>query len=747
MKILQLVRKSDFILTSLLGILGLWIFFAQFPLSFVRIYDAVPLSLIQPGGRPFWHTISSDLLQMVYLIWAAGDSLREGTILLYDHHQFANLVERFYPLVTDPLVYLGGLLSLFLPLALSCNLTFIVFPNLVFSIATYFLLRTLTFDKPISFGFALLSCFIPYRIHLMFSSQHIAYSVFLLPLYYLALAQFFLNRIDGWKAAMVVGFLLVLMGLSEEHLAYSVVLFSWPFPVFYMWTLWRGREKRIWPTMFIQAAKAIWPIGLGLLLLVLWGKVQQTLITDHSVINRYYDYGYIIKNSRTYTGLFFKGQFGFGSAVAFFLFVSLPLVTWRLITKRATLIDLLVATIGMVFFLSSFLSVGHMPWFAEAFGWEPYEILFDNLPLFNMQRYPNRMSFVAYFTGLVLAAYGIQRLIWLAPKKSILRKTLYLAVVFWLIFESRLWVERNGEGQYFDLAKDPYPSVHQAIRDTAGFDGIILRLPAYNSATFEDTRTLLNIIHTDARFFNGYWSHIPKIYADNYSLFAKFLYTGDLTQPLYEAFKTIGIGYMLLDREFIDINAPPLQKLLLNPKVEPIIETPEFLYLKLKEWSLASMPQFYLKYEGNYRAFLEANKKIPFIPIYNDNSLKKILYKAWEGFDPVRENGFRKVGNWMVAKEASIIIPNLEREKKYTLSIRFGSLDPNSVQLRTGEFHKNFKIHRGLNDLVFPFQATSNRTKIMIVVDHLVKARDYNPADHRDLGIFLFGTDVQVKKP
>jgi len=117
-----------------------------------------------------------------------------------------------------------------------------------------------------------------------------------------------------------------------------------------------------------------------------------------------------------------------------------------------------------------------------------------------------------------------------------------------------------------------------------------------------------------------------------------------------------------------------------------------------------------------------------------------------DGFDPLHETGFGEMGNWMVAKEASIIIPNLEKEKNYTLNIRLGSLITNSIQLTVEEHRKNFEIYRGVNDLFFPFQATCNRTKIMIVVDHLVKAIDYNPTDHRDLGIFLFGTDVQVKK-
>ena len=580
--------ESALVLIALLLSLGL--FFSRFPLLFSNIFDVIPISFIHKGEGPFWPIITSDPLQLVYLTWAAGNGLSEGRSLLSDPHQFANLVERFYPIVTDPIVYLGGFFSLFSSLAFAYNIAFIIFPHIAFSLFTYMTLRILKVGKGLAFGFAILTPLIPFRLYLLFQAQHIGASAFLLPIYFWGIALFFLHPTARITGSFIVGLTLLLMGISEEHLAYSAAFFFWPFLILYFVSI----KPVSWSKshIIISLKKLIhetWPILISILFFVLWGYLQFKLLTDLAISKRFSlddhgnpDFEIIIRNSVDFS-FWFKEPFGFTSVLLFFLLLGCCISIFRILRKKASFVDHFILATSFVFWICSLLSIGHIPWLAEHFHWHPYQCLFKHMPFFNFQRFPQRMSFVGFMSGLIVASYGFHCLLnYLFSKRPLYYQLSSIFAALLLFFTAQQWVYRLGEGQYYSFAKDPYPEIHQIIRSTAGNQEIVLRLPARTAATFEDTRTLLNIIYTDAHFFNGYFSHVPKTYAENFSLFTpKMCDDGNLTDELINAIKKVGIRYFLIDREFIDIDSEGMRKLVQDPRITTLLKTSEFLYLKV----------------------------------------------------------------------------------------------------------------------------------------------------------------------
>lgn len=580
----------EVVLVLIALLVSLILFFQRFPLSFTNIFDAIPISFIHKGEGAFWPIITSDPLQMSYLTWAAGNGLGEARSLLSDPHQFANLIENFYPMVADPLVYLGGFLSLFSSLAFAYNTAFIIVPHFVFSVFIYATLRVIKIGKAVAFGFAILSPLMPFRLYLLFQAQHIGASAFLLPIYFLGIALFFVRPSARMTGSVVIGLTLLLMGLSEEHLAYSAAFFFWPFLILYFVSIRPASWSR--PHIFTSLKTLLretWPILTGILLFVTWGYIQFKLLTDLSLAKRFSlddqgnpDFLIIMRNSVDYS-FWFEKPFGFTSVLSCFLLLGCGFSILRILKKNAGSVDYFVFTTSVVFWMCSLLAVGHIPWLAEHLHWQPYHFFFKHMPLFSLQRFPQRMSFVGFTSGLIIAAYGLYCLLSYIPKnRTRLHYFVSVSVAVLLFFTAQQWIYRLGEGQYFNLTRDPYPDVHQIIRNTAGHQNIVLRLPARTAATFEDTRVLLNIIHTDAHFFNGYFSHVPKIYAENYSLFfPNMCEDGLVNNELADVIKKVGIRYFLIDREFVDIDSEGMRKLVQNPKITTLLKTPEFLYLKI----------------------------------------------------------------------------------------------------------------------------------------------------------------------
>ncbi len=524
------------------------IFLFQFPLSLTHFFQAIPLSFVHPGEGEFWPTITPDNLQMLYLIWAAGKNILSGDFLLEDKFQFANNIEIFTPLVTDPLVYLGGVLSLFLPLAASYNLAFIFLPSFFSIFCSTILISRFSVNPILNIFASSLLPLIPLRTYLMFQGQHIAFSCFVIPLYFLGIFKIFISDKERKSGIFLLSFCLLFFALSEEHLAYHAGLFGIPVAFFYLYEKFKNLKFNLFD-LVKTTFQECYPLLLVLLLLTFWAKYQHYLLIDFAdAPKREYEWGVVVKNSKQVLfPLLYENEFGFSLGLLFFAFI--PILFIQQFTKEFKKNFILLYA---VFSLSLILSVGHWPWFKHVFSWEPYQVLYKHFPYFNMQRYSIRMAFFGYSLIPLFTACGINFLFnKLNRDNKYLNKLFLISCALFLIHQSYNLFSRYGKGQYYDVSYDPNEKLHATIKKVAGKEKIILRLPAYKGNTFEDTRSLLDIIYTGSRFYNGYFSYSPKIYNDFFPHFIQLTQDGIFTDILWDHFQKTGVAFLLLDRNFI----------------------------------------------------------------------------------------------------------------------------------------------------------------------------------------------------
>jgi hypothetical protein len=573
-----------------IAVLTLAIFFVQYPVFFARFFTVVPMSFIHPGEGDFWPVFQPDPLQLTYLVWQAAAQFSSWATPLTDPYQFANLRELFTPLVTDPLVYLGGMLHLLLPLGGSYNAAFFVVPQLAITFAVFFWLRALGVVIVIAAGFSVLAAMMPYRIYLIFQGQHIGASVFLIPLFLMCLTEFIQNE-SRRKASAKIGLLLVLFGFSEEHLAYGAVLFCWPWLIVYGLCWWRDSNRT--PVQDRKLTRQLYrdfgPALVGLFLLVLWGMLQNHLRVENQLSPRKFDYDFIKTHSEgSYSDLFIMGTRGFGYITWGGIFAVFAMFWTRCRAATIGRREYVLGGLILVFLSSSVLAAGYFPELNKILGIDVFEIAFDYLPLFDKQRYPSRQGFFAYFAGLALSACGWQYVLtelpWLGNRK-VWRFGATAVLCIGLGWEIWRWTTINGEGQYFDLSVNPLSQVHEQMSaSTKPGTDIILRLPVKRGSGFEDSRTQLDIIYTGQHFFNGYFSQLPKVYQRIQPIIADTLKTGEWNEALPRALDEVGVTRILIDREFIDISSGEFRRFIAHPRIKILFEHPKALYA---EWSSA----------------------------------------------------------------------------------------------------------------------------------------------------------------
>lgn len=494
---------------------------------------------------------------MVYLTWAAGDALRGGHLLLEDRHQFANRIERFTPMVLDPLVYAGGALSLVMPLALAYNLAQVVFPLLLFAIACYALLRTLEMDRAVAFGVALLGPFIPYRLLNSAMGQHNAASVCLLPIFYLCVTRALVLTTHPRRWFALAGLVLLLIGCSEEHLAVATVLFGWPFLVAHL-LLFIGRAaptatSRLPLVWLAILAKQAWPIAPSVVLLAVVALVERNQLLHHSIVSHVYGYDVVRAYSVEFNESYFQRTVGYHCVLLPVAIIGAVVVVAQLRRRRPDDASTRVVrfAFALIFVASTLLCLGYAATLTRLLHFDPYRFLFDHLPLLNMQRYPHRLCYAAYTSGFVMLACaldaGIRRLA-ARPRAALAARAL---IVLSLTAGALDWATRAPTTAFYDIAHDRQPALHRIIRQTGGRAHIVLALPAHNGSMWCDSRVLLTAIFTGARFFNGYWSHVPTIYWNLVGSIQRLGDNGQLSPDLLSELRRAGVEFLLVDKTAI----------------------------------------------------------------------------------------------------------------------------------------------------------------------------------------------------
>jgi len=529
--------------------------------------DVVPREQANDTTRP----VAMDPLQMVYLTWAAGDALRHGHLLLEDTHQFASRVERFRPMVLDPLVYLGGLLTLVLPLALAHNLAQVILPTLLLALGIYGLLRALAITRPVASGVALLAPFIPYRLLNTAMGQHNAASVCLLPLFYFALVRALTAaRPHRWFA--LTGLLLLAIGCSEEHLAVATVLFGWPFVVVHFVRYVQAATPASWWRLLGRWLASLcaqaWPLLPFVAALGIVAAVERDNLLHHSIVRHVYNYDVIKQYSVEFNDRYFRHTVGYHALLLPLACagVYVILVDWR--RRRPTLeLANARAAFALMFVAAAVLSLGYVPVLVRTLHVDLYRFFFEHLPLFDMQRYPHRLSYTAYCGGFVTLACALDAAVArLTARRA--RLIAGAAVIVALGVAAVDWGTRAPPTAFYDIAGDPQPALHAAVRRSAGNQHIVLVLPAQNGSMWSDTRVLLTAIHTGARFFNGYWSYVPTIYWNLVGSLQRVAGNGKLPPELVPDLQRVGVELVLLDKRalapssVVELRRNPLLRLI-----------------------------------------------------------------------------------------------------------------------------------------------------------------------------------------
>lgn len=247
-------------LLILLGLLFTWPLARHFGTDVLYTHEAAP-------GYERVPIAQGDHLQLLYLFWLLGDSLREGRSVLSDPYQFQTGGPSgfFFQPSLLPLLTL-----LFSPLGLvAAYNTLTVLSFAASGIAVYLLVRLETTDRCAALAGALVAALFPYRVTQL-SGHANGFLTFLVPLYLYCFERSLRGaRWVGW--AFAAGAAFFFSGAMEFHIVYYFALFLGAYlPFRFLFPLtdwfptreWRGGNDRrkLLPHVFAAGGGA----GLGI---------------------------------------------------------------------------------------------------------------------------------------------------------------------------------------------------------------------------------------------------------------------------------------------------------------------------------------------------------------------------------------------------------------------------------------------------------------------------------------------------
>ena len=718
-----LFLKSNAIYLVLSILAGLTYFYFAYP----HLFPAFFTHILSDGYGVIDGAIhTGDLLQLIYFGWIEKMNILQGESLLLDRFTFqAPGVPGYRVLEIGPLFIVNALISMWTTQEAAWNFSHVLVPLILGIGFNYLLLKKILKNRLLAVTASLIPMFEMQRLHTHINGHQSGAYYFFIPM-----TLYFLEFLRQAKSKLKVWNLLLFMAIfgsvaGDISVGYYCALMSvlWLF-VRFVFDVSLDKERRsLWFHLRTYCTR-YWGLLLSFLASFIFGKLLKNFVLEeggNKIMRSLHDAAH-------YSGDFFPIVKGMNSfyGVAFLLVIGL-IVFKILFGKRKIQNPNIVfskedlACFAAYFLITVFFTLAACGAREPLVTYFPIvKILREILPFFKMQRVYSKMLLVVYLSSLVFLL-----LPWKAYLQSLKSRKVFaipFALFFILIMHAQLtdYLDRKRNFNLYTIEKSPFDTFYGYIASHTTEEDIILDLPLLGGQQGYDGKTFDYAMHTGRRFIGGYNTGVPSHYRRIFALSRLYGSSPDLESLVL--FKKLGLKYITVDK-----HAPGFSRSIVK--------------------NLSTMPWFDLKYEDNYGVFLETNEKIHRISLDNDDFLKQIPHIIGEGFHPVPETGFGKIGSWMIAREASIIIPNLEKGKNYELHIRLASLNPNRIQLSAGEDVKIFKIHGGLNNLVFPFQAPNYRTKFTIAVGHLVKASDYNPSDHRNLGLFLIGADARAKKP
>jgi len=718
-----LFLKSNAIYLVLSILAGLAYFYFAYP----HLFPAFFTHILSDGYGVIDGAIhTGDLLQLIYFGWMEKMNILQGESLLLDRFTFqAPGVPGYRVLEIGPLFIVNALISMWTTQEAAWNFSYVLVPLILGIGFNYLLLNQIFKNRLLAVTASLIPMFEMQRLHTHINGHQSGAYYFFIPmtLYILEFLRQAKSRLKVWNLLLFMALFGSVLG--DISVGYYCALMSgvWLF-VRFIFDVSLDQERRSFWFHLRSYFTRYWGLLLSFLASFIFGKLLKNFVLEeggNKIIRSLHDAAH-------YSGDFFPIVKGMDSfyGVAFLFVIALAMFKMLFAKRRNQHPNMVFSREDVACFVTYF-SITAFFTLAACGAKEPLvtyfpivKILREILPFFKMQRVYSKMLLVVYLSSLVFLL-----LPWRAYLQSLKSRKLFaipFALFFILIMHGQLmaYLEKRTIFKLYRIEKSPFAAFYRYVASHTTEEDIILDLPLLGGQQGYDGKTFDAAMHTSRRFIGGYNGAVPSHYRKLFAL--SKLYGSSPDCESLVLFKKLGLKYITVDKH--------------APGFSPSIVK-----------HLSTMPWFDLKYEDNYGAFLEANEKLHRISLDNDDFLKQIphiihdflkqiAYIIGEGFHPVPETGFGKIGNWMIRREASITIPNLEKEKRYALNISLGSIISNSVQLRVGKQRKSFKIKRGVNDLVFPFQATDRSTTVMMQVEHIVDARD-NPVDQRDLGFFL----------
>lgn len=715
--------KSNTIYLILSVLIGVGYLYFAYP----RFFPAFFTHIMSSGYGVIEGAIhSGDLLQLIYLGWMEKMNILQGESLLIDRFIFqAPGVPGCRVFEIGPLLIVNALTSIWTTKEAAWNFSYILVPFMLGISFNYLLINKILKNRLMAVTASLIPLFEIYRLNSNINGHQSGAYYFFIPM-----VLYFFESLKQSNSHLKIRNMMLFAAifsavLGDISVGYFCALMSgiWLFVSFVFDVGFAQKKKRLWFCLKIYF-KRYWGFPLSLLAAAIFGKLLKDLVLEErgtKIVRS-------LADAANYSGDFFPIVKGLNPFYGLGFLLVIAIIMFKILNakRKHKEPDIVLSNQDLVCFVT-YLFITIFFLLMACGAREPLVTYFPVvklmraiLPFFAMQRSYHKMLLVVYLCSIVF---------FLVPWKVYLQSfqfrkffAISFVIFFVLIMHVQLlyYLDKKPNVALYTIEKTPFKAFYDYIATHTTEEDIILDLPLLGSQVGYDGKTFDAAMHTSRRFIGGYNTAIPPQYQMTFHLAGLYNPSDNYNYESLLLFQKLKLKYITVDKH--------------APNFSPSIVD-----------NLANMPWFDLKYDDNYGAFLVANEKIHNISLGNNDFTKMISHITEEGFDPALESGFGNFGNWMTQRKAFITIPNLKNGRKYTLNLRVGSLDRNSVELETGKFRKNFNIQSGLNGLSFPFEATCNRTKIVITVNRTVKATDYNSADHRDLGLFLMNVALQVK--